>query len=210
VNDVDIGERIRELRTLMGWSQRDLAEIAATNPDTVSNIEAGRHKPRPSTLRKIAGALQVEVADFYKVAALPKGEALRPGRGEKRLETLQGYEESIRNVAHKLREEFLELEGSGDQGALFTLYMTTVSAIAGFDTMIEEDEDAQDHVDETLEEMQAEKRLWRSLTRLTDLAGDIEKEIDALEEGHGNITHINNDLRKKVTNIADYMRRKVG
>lgn len=210
MNDVDIGERIRELRTLMGWSQRDLAEVATTNPDTVSNIEAGRHKPRPSTLRKIARALQVEVADFYKVAALPKSEALRPDRGAKRLETMEGYEETITNVAHKLREEFLELRGSGDQEALFTLYMATVSAITGFDTMIEEDEDAQDHEDETLEEMQAEKRLWRSLTRLTDLAGDIERDVDVMEERHTKVTHINPVFRKKVTNIADYMRRKVG
>ncbi|MFC2058364.1 helix-turn-helix domain-containing protein [Chloroflexota bacterium] len=49
--------RIRELRAL---SQRELAAKSKINVATVNRIEAGHHKPRPSTIRKLAKALKVE------------------------------------------------------------------------------------------------------------------------------------------------------
>jgi transcriptional regulator with XRE-family HTH domain len=65
---------LKELRRRRGWSQRELAEESGVGQDTVSGIESGRHEPRPSTLRKLAAALDVEVADFFREPALPKVE----------------------------------------------------------------------------------------------------------------------------------------
>ncbi len=69
-------EALKDLRRQKGWSQKDLAKISGVGQDTISGIESGRHEPRPSTLRKLAGALDVEVADFFK-EPVPLDEAPR-------------------------------------------------------------------------------------------------------------------------------------
>ena len=71
----NIGHRLREERQLRGWSQRDLAHETGVNTDTISGIETGQHEPRPSTLRKLAGGLGIEVRDLFTEPALPKAEA---------------------------------------------------------------------------------------------------------------------------------------
>ncbi len=70
-------DTVKEIRRRKGWSQKDLAEESGVGQDTISGIESGRHEPRPSTLRKLAGALDVEVADFFREPALPLAEAPR-------------------------------------------------------------------------------------------------------------------------------------
>ena len=65
-----IGERLKEERLRNGWSQRDLAQKSKTNVDTISGIETGQHEPRPSTLRKLAKALDIEVRDLFEEPAL--------------------------------------------------------------------------------------------------------------------------------------------
>jgi transcriptional regulator with XRE-family HTH domain len=75
-----IGERLKEERLRNGWSQKDLAQESKTNVDTISGIETGQHEPRPSTLRKLAKALNVEVRDLFEEPALSgKAEAPSPG-----------------------------------------------------------------------------------------------------------------------------------
>ena len=53
---------LRRLRRLKGWSLRDLAREAGVSVDTVLDLENRTRVPRPSTMRKIAGALGVEIA----------------------------------------------------------------------------------------------------------------------------------------------------
>lgn len=72
-----VGRRLKEERQLRGWSQRDLARETGVNADTISGIETDQHEPRPSTLRKLAKGLGVEVRDFFAEPALPKAEAPR-------------------------------------------------------------------------------------------------------------------------------------
>jgi transcriptional regulator with XRE-family HTH domain len=71
-------DTIKEIRRRKGWSQKDLAEESGVGQDTISGIESGRHEPRPSTLRKLADALDVEVADFFREPAVPLADALPP------------------------------------------------------------------------------------------------------------------------------------
>jgi transcriptional regulator with XRE-family HTH domain len=68
-------DAVKEIRRRKGWSQKDLAEESGVGQDTISGIESGRHEPRPSTLRKLADALDVEVADFFREPAVPLDEA---------------------------------------------------------------------------------------------------------------------------------------
>jgi transcriptional regulator with XRE-family HTH domain len=70
-------DAVKEIRRRKGWSQKDLAEESGVGQDTISGIESGRHEPRPSTLRKLANALGVEVADFFREPAIPLDEAPR-------------------------------------------------------------------------------------------------------------------------------------
>lgn len=72
-----VGERLKEERLLRGWSQRDLAREAGTTAETVSSIETGQHEPRPSTLRKLAEGLGIEVRDFFREPAVPLGDTPR-------------------------------------------------------------------------------------------------------------------------------------
>jgi transcriptional regulator with XRE-family HTH domain len=50
---------LKRRRLLLGWSQSELARQAALNSATVCQIEAGRLKPYPSQLAKLARALGV-------------------------------------------------------------------------------------------------------------------------------------------------------
>jgi transcriptional regulator with XRE-family HTH domain len=70
-------DAVKVIRRRKGWSQKDLAEESGVGQDTISGIESGRHEPRPSTLRKLADALDVEVADFFREPAVPLDEAPR-------------------------------------------------------------------------------------------------------------------------------------
>lgn len=50
---------LRRLREAKALSQKDLAEKSKVNPSTIYRAEHGDTKLRPSTIRKLAGALGV-------------------------------------------------------------------------------------------------------------------------------------------------------
>jgi transcriptional regulator with XRE-family HTH domain len=98
-----VGERLKEERLLRGWSQRDLAREAGTTAETISSIETGQHKPRPSTLRKLAEGLGLEVRDFFKEPAVPLAEA--PEAGQLDQAKLRGWFEEVLRAAQPLAEQ---------------------------------------------------------------------------------------------------------
>ncbi len=63
---------VKRLRKLKGMTQVELAGLAGVSAFTVTEIETGRREPRGSTLRKLATALDVEVADFFPKAEAPQ------------------------------------------------------------------------------------------------------------------------------------------
>jgi transcriptional regulator with XRE-family HTH domain len=69
-------ERLAELRESQALTLRDLAERSGVDANTINQVELGHRKPRPSTLRKLAKALDVEVREFFE-APVPLGEAPR-------------------------------------------------------------------------------------------------------------------------------------
>jgi transcriptional regulator with XRE-family HTH domain len=68
-------DRLAELRERRALTLRELAEMSGVAADTINQIELGHRKPRPSTLRKLARALEVSVEEFYREPALPLDEA---------------------------------------------------------------------------------------------------------------------------------------
>ncbi len=61
-------EKLRQIRERAGYSQQELADTAGVSQHTISEIELSRRKPQGRTLRKLAGVLGVEVADFFPKA----------------------------------------------------------------------------------------------------------------------------------------------
>jgi transcriptional regulator with XRE-family HTH domain len=64
--EVDVGGRLRVLRTEQGLSLRLLAERSRLNVNTLSLIENGRTSPSVSTLQQLARALNVPIAAFFE------------------------------------------------------------------------------------------------------------------------------------------------
>src|SRR5215212_3386089 len=64
---------VRRLRQEKGWGQKELAFHANLAQSVISEIETGKRSPSARTLRKLAGALEVEVADLF-----PKGQVPLP------------------------------------------------------------------------------------------------------------------------------------
>ena len=100
-------DTVKEIRRRKGWSQKDLAEESGVGQDTISGIESGRHEPRPSTLRKLADALDVEVADFFREPAVPLADAPR-GAGQAQTSTVDEFEQKLAHVLEPVRAEALK------------------------------------------------------------------------------------------------------
>jgi transcriptional regulator with XRE-family HTH domain len=70
-------ETLRRLRTERGLSQAKLAARADLDPSTVNQIERGARDASPATLRKLADALNVSIADLLEDPS-PKSQAPLP------------------------------------------------------------------------------------------------------------------------------------
>ncbi|QWT24686.1 helix-turn-helix domain-containing protein [Subtercola sp. PAMC28395] len=59
-----VGERIRATRLKLGLSQEDIADLAEMHVTNVGKIERGQANPTLSTLVSLAGALNVDAAEW--------------------------------------------------------------------------------------------------------------------------------------------------
>jgi XRE family transcriptional regulator, regulator of sulfur utilization len=64
----ELGAAVRELRLKRGLTQEDLAHAAGVRTGTISLLERGRSNPSWGTVRAIAAALDVRVADLASSA----------------------------------------------------------------------------------------------------------------------------------------------
>jgi transcriptional regulator with XRE-family HTH domain len=69
-------EALRHIRTMRGMNQVDLANASGVAQNTISEIELGKRKARPATLKKLADALEVEIVDLMGEAVRPKASRL--------------------------------------------------------------------------------------------------------------------------------------
>jgi transcriptional regulator with XRE-family HTH domain len=63
---VYVGEKLKRLRTLNALTQAELAQRAGLTTAAVARIERDEAEPRPSTLRKLAEALDVRPRDLIE------------------------------------------------------------------------------------------------------------------------------------------------
>jgi transcriptional regulator with XRE-family HTH domain len=96
---------LRELRELHGLTQKELADASGVSLRSVAGYEGGAHV-RPNTARKLAQALNAEVADLVGVASYLKAEAppfsIQP--------PLNGFEDERRNPTPSERRAVGALE----------------------------------------------------------------------------------------------------
>jgi transcriptional regulator with XRE-family HTH domain len=120
---------LRALRERAALSQDDLAELSGVARATIADLEAGKRPARPSTLRKVAQGLGVEVTDLYEGHEVPKTPAPplqatlfnSEAEEERRIAYLRAWRIFLEDQAREWRadgEEFLQDEEPNDAGAL--------------------------------------------------------------------------------------------
>ena len=89
---VDIGVRLKEVRTQKKLSQRELAKRAGVTNSTISLIEQNRVSPSVSSLIKVLDGLPMSLQEFFSLDVAEKKQVFYPaaelpdlGHGETRL-----------------------------------------------------------------------------------------------------------------------------
>ena len=67
-----IGEKIKAIRKKKGLTQKELADACGMYDSAIRRYESNRQRPKLSTLRKIADALDVNVIELYDAPAMIK------------------------------------------------------------------------------------------------------------------------------------------
>ncbi len=96
-DDINVGQRLRELRLHSGLSIRALAEKSGLNFKTLSLIENGKTSPSVSTLQLLAKGLEVPITVFFEnntpkthIAFLKAGQRRRAAFAHGMMEDLGG------------------------------------------------------------------------------------------------------------------------
>jgi transcriptional regulator with XRE-family HTH domain len=63
--DKQIGRRLRDIRTRLGVSQRQLARVSGVANATISQIEAGKLNPTVSMLKKVLDGVPISMSEFF-------------------------------------------------------------------------------------------------------------------------------------------------
>ena len=77
VAEVDVGERLRELRRFRRATLRTIAERSGLSESFLSQVERGRSSASIASLRRIADALGVSISDLFEPEGLPGPRVLR-------------------------------------------------------------------------------------------------------------------------------------
>src|SRR5437899_4703370 len=75
--EIDVGERLREIRTARRQTLREVAERAGLSESFLSQVERGRSSASIASLRRIAEALGVSMADLFQPSGLTQPRVLR-------------------------------------------------------------------------------------------------------------------------------------
>jgi len=76
-HEVDVGERLRDIRRLRRATLKTIADRAGVSESFLSQVERGRASASIASLRRIAGALGVSVADLFEPGGPPTPRVLR-------------------------------------------------------------------------------------------------------------------------------------
>jgi transcriptional regulator with XRE-family HTH domain len=120
LSSVDVGARLRALRTEHGLSLRALAELSQLNVNTLSLIENGKTSPSVSTLQQLATGLQVPITAFFASDVPPKNIVFQKAGQRPRAAFAHGTLEDLGAgmAAHWGQPLRVMLEPGADSGAI--------------------------------------------------------------------------------------------
>ena len=75
--EVDVGERLRDIRRLRRATLKTIADRAGVSESFLSQVERGRSSASIASLRRIAEALGVSMADLFEPGAVPGPRVLK-------------------------------------------------------------------------------------------------------------------------------------
>lgn len=75
--EIDVGERLRSIRRARRCTLRTVADRSGLSESFLSQVERGRSSASIASLRRIADALGVSIADLFEVDAMPGPRVLR-------------------------------------------------------------------------------------------------------------------------------------
>jgi transcriptional regulator with XRE-family HTH domain len=124
-NTLDVGSRLRQLRSERGKSMRSLARTSGLSTNALSMIERGRTSPSVSTLYKLADALEVPITAFFRLEPERMDVVFRKQSDRRKVNIQNGLWEGLGGEAFTGRTEAfvvsLEPEASsGPYGMLHT------------------------------------------------------------------------------------------
>lgn len=59
-----LGQRIKDLRDVRGWSQSEFAQIVGLNKSYIGDIELGRRNPTLRSMERIAGGFDLRIGEL--------------------------------------------------------------------------------------------------------------------------------------------------
>jgi len=96
-SEINVGHRLRQIRTGRGLSIRSLAEMSGLNFNTLSLIENEKTSPSVSTLQQLAQALQIPVVAFFEAVSAPEDVVYQKSGQRPRAMLTQGMFEDMGN-----------------------------------------------------------------------------------------------------------------
>lgn len=115
---IDVGARLRQLRTERGKSMRSLARASGLSTNALSMIERGRTSPSVSTLYKLAEALDVPITAFFRLELPRQDLVLRRVSERKQVPINKGMWAGLggESFTGRLEPFVLALEPGGSSG----------------------------------------------------------------------------------------------
>ena len=77
--EIDVGERLRTIRRSRRCTLRTVADRSGLSESFLSQVERGRSSASIASLRRIADALGVSIADLFELDSVPSPKVLRRG-----------------------------------------------------------------------------------------------------------------------------------
>lgn len=121
---IDVGTRLRQLRSERNKSMRALARESGLSTNALSMIERGRTSPSVSTLHKIAEALEVPITAFFRLEPTRQDIVFRPAGMRSCIEFPKGTWEGLggEQFTDRLEPFMLTLESGGSSGSYGMLH----------------------------------------------------------------------------------------
>jgi transcriptional regulator with XRE-family HTH domain len=210
--------RLKQLREEAVLTVHELGEASGVSDDTISKIENGQRVARPSTLRKLADALDVSPQELRRPAKVEEPVPLAKAPREaghsvaQRLEDLQTYAAHISKIAEKYHTEaepLLAAVGDADKptekdlDSLITLLTQTGWTFdGGYEYLIHDDAVVQAERG-TATERHAVDKVKSALNAILDINEAIDAALDPhLDPGE--------EESRVVTSIQEYRQRRAG